>query len=102
MVVAAAHASHVVLLGEPDRAAHPHRVSGVEPAGDIGGAYVLDDLLVKAQLVHAEALAHVAVDVNPLSRAHRAYRHPRAFSQCSIIRATTMACQQDCDPVEVS
>ena len=53
-----------VRLGQRHRVAHPGRVAGVEPAGDVRRADVLDDLLVEAHLVHPEALAHVAVQID--------------------------------------
>ena len=53
-----------VLLGQRDGLAHDVRVAGVEAARDVGGGDVVHHLLVKAHLPRAEALAHVAVEIN--------------------------------------
>ena len=62
--------ANAVLLRHLDGGPHPHGVSGVEAASDIGGGDVPDNLFVVAQLVHAEAFAHVAVEVNLVRHIH--------------------------------
>ena len=57
---------YAVVFGQPDGLAHPLRVAGVEPARDVRGANVFDDLLIKAHLVHPETLTHVTVQVYPV------------------------------------
>ncbi len=49
-------------LGQLDGLEHHAGVGAVEAAGDIGERDVGHDALVVAQLVEAEALAHVAID----------------------------------------
>src|SRR5690606_33962590 len=56
-----------VLLRHPDRAAHHDRVAGMKAAGDIGRGDELQHRGVVADRIGAEALAHVAVQVDLLS-----------------------------------
>src|SRR5690606_27041284 len=56
-----------VLRRHPDRAAHHDRVAGMKAAGDIGRGDELQHRGVVADRIGAEALAHVAVQVDLLS-----------------------------------
>ena len=57
---------YAVILGQTDGLTHPMRVACVEPARDVSGANILDDLFVEAHLVHSETLTHVTVQVYPV------------------------------------
>ena len=46
-----------------DRLPHHRRITAMKPAGDIGRRHVGHDRLVGTDLVGAEALSHVAIDV---------------------------------------
>lgn len=55
---------HTPLLGHLYHPVHNHGVARMIAAGHIGGGDVLDNALVVADFVGAEALAHVAVQIN--------------------------------------
>jgi hypothetical protein len=50
--------------GGGERPRHHQRVAGVEAAGDVGRRHDLEHRLVVADLVDAEALAHVTVEID--------------------------------------
>jgi hypothetical protein len=59
---------HARLLCQPHGSFHPHRVAGVKTTGHIGRGDIRHQLLVKAELIVAEALTEVAVEINRLCR----------------------------------
>ena len=65
---------------EPHRAVHDDRIAGVETAGDVRRSDDLEDLLVTAQHVVAEAFAHVAVEVDTHALIVKKGRRP--FPKC--------------------
>ncbi|MNN21984.1 hypothetical protein D3C81_1353250 [compost metagenome] len=56
--------AHPFFLGAPYHAAHGERVTRMEAASDIGGTDDFQDGVVIADVVGAEALAHVRVQVD--------------------------------------
>src|SRR5262249_41247014 len=56
--------AHAFFLGAADDPAHRHGITGVEAAGDARGSNDLQDRVVVADRVGAEALAHVCVEID--------------------------------------
>src|SRR5215208_7584131 len=64
-----------VVLGQRDGLAHGGWVAGVEAARDVGRGDVLHHLLVEAHLPGAEALPHVAVQVDSHGASLQSFKH---------------------------
>ena len=56
-----------VLLGPFHRATHPARVAGMKTAGNIGVRDALHDLFRSAQHEVAKRLAHITIEIDPIS-----------------------------------
>jgi hypothetical protein len=56
-----------ILFGPFHRAAHPARVAGMKTAGNIGVGDALHDLFRSAQHEVAQRLAHITIEIDPIS-----------------------------------
>ncbi|MNT62616.1 hypothetical protein D3C72_2003510 [compost metagenome] len=55
---------HALAHAQLHRAAHGCGIACVEPAGDVGGADVVQQLSIAAEAIGAKAFAHVTIQVN--------------------------------------